>query len=217
MNTTTGSQRKHAIKVVATLVAIVALIGVMVANTKFLSTEQAQAVSPAEFDPAAYAQENLPIIVEAVTDNAEELSTIVEAVTVDPIAAGQKYGNVAGTDKYAIPVTLTGVVSAVDANFLTVTVEGIPPEASVRVPLGQAVNGTALRDVTGEAKFADFPDQTAYQAVANELKAALTTDVIGSVDPAALLNTSIAVSGIYVTDSGPENAYVITPVSLESV
>lgn len=197
-------------------VALLALLVGMAANTRFLTPDEATAVSPAEFDAAVYAADNFPAIADAVQTNAHKLTVVVPAVTADPAAAGLEYGNVAGTDKYAIPVTLTGLVSEVDENFLTIAVQGIPPETSVIVPIAQAINGTALRDVTGEIGFSDFTDQTEYQQVANELKAVATTDVVGSIDPAALLDTQVTVDGVFVTNSGPEGTFLVTPVSIES-
>ena len=206
---------RRGIRLAITGVAVVALVVAMIANTRFLTSEEAQAVTPADFDAEVYATEAFPGIVDAVSEDAYPLAEIVPAVTADPTVAGEQYGNVAGTDKYAIPVMMTGLVSAADANFLTVTVDGVPPEITVRVPVGQAVNGTAIRDVTGEIEFADFPGQTDYQQVANEFKTLVTTEIVGEAGVASLANTTITVTGVYVTNSGPADAFIVTPVSIE--
>lgn len=215
MSTPPDSQKRRTVRSAVLLVALLALLVGMAVNTKFLTADEASAASPAEFDAAVYAADNFPAIAESVQTDANDLSTIVAAVTADPAAAGLEYGNVAGTDKYAIPVTLTGLVSAVDENFLTIAVEGVPAEISVLVPIAQAINGTALRDVTGEIGFSDFTDQTEYQQAANELKAVAASEVVGSIDPAALLNTQVTVDGVFVTNSGPDGTFLITPVSIE--
>ncbi len=200
---------------IVTIAAVILLALLMVVNTRFLSRDEAAAVNPTEFDAAAFAADELPGITEYVQENANEISVIVTAVAADPVAAGTQFGNAAGTDKYAIPVTATGTVSTSDANFLTISVPGLPAEVTVRVPVAQAFNGTALRDVTGELSFADFPGQTDYQQVANDLKTLAIGTVFADVDVAALPGTTITVVGVYVTDSGPAGSFLVTPVSIE--
>lgn len=214
MSTPTRPPKRRTVRIVI-CGALAVLVALMVANTRFLTADEAQAITPAAFNAADFAKEAFPEIVDDVAKNATDLTEVVTAVTADPTAAGQEYGHLAGTDKYAIPVKLTGLVSAADANFLTIVFDGLPAGVSVRIPVAQAINGTALRDVTGQIKFADFTDQTDYQQVANELKTVATTEVIGSVDVASLLNKQIAVDGVYVTNSGPVGTFVVTPVTIE--
>ncbi|MBC7724870.1 MAG: DUF2291 family protein [Burkholderiaceae bacterium] len=216
MSTITGSQRRRTVRAVIVVAALALLVVLMALNTRFLTAEEATAAAPAKFDAAVYAADELPGITQTVQADATDLAEVVSAVTTDAAAAGEKYGHLAGTDKYAIPVSFTGTVSAADANFLTVTVPGLAPEASVRIPLTQAVNGTAIRDVTGETKFADFANQTDYQQAANEFKNLITAQVIGSIDAAASVGTTLTVDGVFVTNSGPDSTYIVTPVAISS-
>jgi predicted lipoprotein len=188
--------------------AIVAVA--MIANTKVLTFDEAAAVNPAAFDAAVYASDEYPGVVDTVTADAVDLAE----VAADPTAAGEAFGNAAGTDKFAIPVTATGVVTAVDANFITLAVDGLPEGSDVRVAIGQGINGTALRDVTGTVRFADFANQTDYQQVANEFKILTTTEVVADVDTAALNGQTVTVVGIVVTNSGPDGTFIVTPVSI---
>ncbi|TFB71866.1 DUF2291 family protein [Cryobacterium glaciale] len=210
MSSLTARRKWRTILVIALPVV---LIGLMAANTKVLTADEVAKVNPAAFDAAVYAADEYPGIVTAVKADAVDLALVAQ----DPATAGDEYGNLAGTDKYAIPVTLTGTVNTVDANFIALTVDGLPDGSDVRVSIGQAINGTALRDVTGTTKFADFQNQTDYQQVANEYKALTLTAVVADLNAAALSGTEITVVGIVVTNSGPDGTYLITPVSIEGI
>jgi predicted lipoprotein len=191
---------------------LVVLLVAMVLDTRFLSSTEVAAINPAEFDARTFTAGEYPKITAAVESKAVDLKEVAAAVAADPDAAGKKYGHVAGTDKYAIPVRFTGEVTEADDAFLTVAVAGLPKDSVVRVALGPAVNGTALRDVTGSIKFADFENQTDYQQVANELKAKTLAEVIGK--SAAARGDKASVTGVYVTNTGPENSYLVTPVKI---
>jgi predicted lipoprotein len=195
--------------------ALVVLLVAMGLNTKVLTRQEVSAVNPAEFNAKDFAAAEYPKIVTAVEAKAVELKEIATAVAADASAAGAKYGNLAGTDKYAIPVRFAGKVTETDAGLLTLNVTGLPKGSVVRVAVGQAANGTALRDVTGTLKFKDFQNQTDYQQVANELKTKLLADVAGKVDAAAARGKNATVVGVYVTNTGPEHSYLVTPVKVE--
>ncbi|MGH3949319.1 MAG: DUF2291 family protein [Pseudonocardiaceae bacterium] len=198
-------------------VVLGALLVAMAMDTTFLSTEEAAATKSAEFDATTFVSDEYPKIVQAIETNSTDLEEVVAAVAADPAAAGETFGHVAGTDKHAIPVRFTGKVSETDAAFLTIDVAGLPEGSVVRVALGQAVNGTALRAAPGTIKFEDFQNQTDYQQVANELKSMTLEQVAGKVDAASWKAKSVSVVGVYVTNTGPEDSYLVTPVTIEAV
>ncbi|WP_188195095.1 DUF2291 family protein [Nonomuraea sp. SYSU D8015] len=196
-------------------VAIAALLVAMALDTRFLSRQEVSALNPAEFNAKDFAAAEYPKIVAVVEAKAADLKEVAAAVAADPSAAGPKYGNIAGTDKYAIPVRFTGKVTEADAGLLTVDVAGLPERSVVRVALGQAANGTALRDAPGTLKFKDFQNQTDYQQTANELKARMLAEVAAKIDLAAAKGGTATVTGVYVTNTGPEGSYLVTPVKVE--
>jgi predicted lipoprotein len=195
--------------------AIVILLVAMALDTRFLSRQEVGSLNPAEFNAKDFAAAQYPKIVAAVEAKAVDLKEVAAAVAADPSAAGPKYGNVAGTDKYAIPVRFTGKVTEADAGLLTVDVAGLPARSVVRVALGQAANGTALRDAPGTLKFMDFQNQTDYQQTANELKTRMLADVAAKVDLASARGATATVTGVYVTNTGPEGSYLVTPVKVQ--
>ena len=211
-----GSSRRR-ITLIAWIVALVALVVVMALNTKVLTAEEAASVNPDKFDAAVYAADAFPGIVEGVTDAAIDIVGVAQPVLDDPSAAGAEYGNIAGTDKYAISLKATGAVAEADENFLVLAVDGMPAGTEVRVALAQAVNGTALRDALGDIAFKDFRNQTDYQQVANEFKTLAIAAIADEVDPAALLGKRVTVTGVFVTKTGPAGSFIISPVSVIEV
>ncbi len=143
------------------------------------------------------------------------MATVVDAVVVDPTAAGELYGNLAGTDKFAIPVKFSGTVTAVEGDLITVTFPGLAAGNTIQVVTGAVINGTAVRDVMGTIQFSDFENQTDYQQVANEYKAIAIAAATASIDSASLVGQEISVIGIYVTNTGPDGTFLVTPVDIE--
>jgi predicted lipoprotein len=198
---------------VAAIVAAALVVG-MFLNTKFLSTTASASGQPGAFSAAAYASKKWPDLVDRIGNNAVDVTQLAPAVDADVAAAGKKYGQDLGAGSYAFPVKATGTVSAVDANFITLTVAGMPAGDTVRVPVGLALNGAPIRDATGTIKYGDFTDQTQYQEVANALKGISLKQVIAKVNPASLNGKQVTVVGATGT-GGPPKAYAINPVKIE--
>ena len=101
--------------------------------------------SPKAFDPAAFAAQKFPEIKSTVVTKAVDLKDLAPAVTADVKAAGAKYCTDAGSGKYDCPVKVTGAVKSVDENWLILDTPDIAGW-TVRVPVGPALSGNALRD-----------------------------------------------------------------------
>jgi predicted lipoprotein len=195
--------------------AVVLLVVAMALDTKFLSPEAAAELNPAAFNAETYAAEQFPKITASIKEKAVDLATLAPAVAQDKAAAGRQYGRDLGSGQYAFPVKATGTATEVDANFIRLTVEGVPPDAAVRIPLGAAVSGTPVRDATGDITFGDFTGQTEFQNVANQFKLRIQQDVIAKIDPASLQGKQVTVYGAWAT-GGPPNSYLIQPVAIEA-
>ncbi|MBR7744618.1 DUF2291 family protein [Phycicoccus sp. BSK3Z-2] len=195
--------------------AAVLLLVAMVVSTKFVTPEEAEALRPQQFEAPVYVQENFPQVVETLTAEATDLATVAEAVDADPQAGGEQFGVAVGSGKFAVPVSFTGTVTSVDDRFMEVDVEGVPDGDTVRIPIGNAVSGTPVRDATGFMTFGDFPGQTDFQNVANELKLVIADEVVGAADPASLEGQEVSVVGAFAT-GGPEGSYLVQPVVLQA-
>lgn len=206
-------RRKTRRNLVVTLVLAAVLLAVMIAVTPFKTAEQVRALNPPAFSADTYVAEGFPKITAGITDRATPIATLAPAVDADVAAAGAEYG-VDGGGTFTFPVSATGTVASVDANFAVLQVEGVPEGDVVRIPLGAALNGTPVRDAAGLA-FGDFPGQTEFQNVANELKIAMTTKVLEPADLAGRQGQEVSVVGVYAT-GGPPNSFIVQPVSIEA-
>ncbi len=200
-------------RLVAIGVALLLLL-TMALTTKWLNPEQAAEVNPAAFDPAAFAAKELPQITETVVERAVDLTEFAPALAADPAAAGAKFGVDSGSGKFTVPVKVTAPVDSVDENWITLLTPDVQGGYTVRVPVSNAINGTTVRDVTGEITFGDFADQTTYQSVANNLKLLVQEKVIGSLDLASLPGKTVTVHGAFVTGGAP-NQIIVQPLKVE--
>lgn len=213
---TPGRRRRRRARrnlVVAIVLGAVLLV-LMVAVTPFKTAAQVKALNPPPFAADAYVAKSFPRIVATITQEATPITTLAPAVDADPAAAGKEYGLDAGSGSFTFAVSARGTVASVDANFAVLTVAGLPEGDVVRVPLGGALNGTPVRDAAGLA-FGDFPGQTEFQNVANELKKTMTTKVLQPADLAGKQGQQVSVVGAYAT-GGPPKSFIVQPVSIEA-
>lgn len=186
----------------------------MVLDTTFVSPDEAAAARPAVFSAEEFVDESFPDVVTSLTQMATDITELAPAVAADPAAAGKEYGTDVGSGKFAYAVTATGTVTEVDADFAVLQVPGLPPEVTVRIPLGAAVSGTPVRDAPGTITFSDFVGQTDFQSVANQLKIKIQSDVLSTIEPTSLAGQEVTVVGAWAT-GGPPSSFIIQPVSIE--
>lgn len=213
---TPGQRRRRRARrrAVIAVAAGVVLLVVMVVSTNFKTAAQVRALNPPAFEASRYVQQSFAKITTDLTDEATPISELAPAVDTDAAAAGQQFGVDQGAGNFAFPVSATGTVESVDENFAVLAVPGVPDGDAVRVPIGTALNGTPVRDAAG-LKFGDFPGQTDYQNVANELKLTMQDEVLAPADLASKQGQQVVVVGAFAT-GGPPNSFIIQPVSIEA-
>jgi predicted lipoprotein len=182
------------------MITLVVLLLVAVAaafSTKVVSTEQAQASTADKFDPATYASDHFDKdVVPYVEDNAQDLAPLVTALNGGADEA--QYGNTSGASSaYAFPVTFTATAGAPTPPTLPLTVEGIPEGTTVVLQVGPALNGTALRDVSGTVSFNDFKNQLEYQQVGTEFNNLVKSGVLADLDVASLEGKQLKITGAF--------------------
>ena len=182
---------------IAVGVALVVLVAAVL-STKVVTIEDAEAAeSVGRFDPVEYADARFDSeIVPQIQTEAVELATLLGDLEngADEAEFGQTPG--AGS-AYSFPVEFTGVAGAPNGSILPVTVEGVPAGVTVQVQIGPAINGTALRDVTGTVSFNEFTNQLEFQEVATEFNNRVRADALSGVDPAQLEGKTVHVVGAY--------------------
>ena len=176
--------------------AVVVLVAAAL-NVTVVSTDEADtAAAEGQLDPAAYAADQYDAVTGYVDEEAVELPELLASLAGGADEA--EFGNTSGASSaYAFPVTLTAVAGAVTPPVLPVTVEGLPEGTVVQVQVGPALNGTALRDVTGEISFNEFTNQLEYQGVATEFNDLVREDVLADFDAAAAAGSTIRVTGAF--------------------
>lgn len=183
------------------MIGLVVGLAVLIAagfSTKFVSIEDATAAETAQqFDPVGYADERFDSeIVPQIEKDAVDLAALL-----DDLAGGAdegEFGHAPGTgSSFSFPVEFTGVAGAPNGSILPVTVPGVPGDVTVQVQIGPALNGTALRDVTGTVSFNEFTNQLEFQEVATEFNNRVRDGVLADVDPAQLEGKTVRVVGAY--------------------
>jgi predicted lipoprotein len=180
-------------------------------DTTVVRIGSAEDQAEAGFSPEAFGAKTFPTVKESVTARAVEATTLAPAVLADKAAAAKQYGVAAGVGA-VIPVKFTGVVGEGKSGIYAVAVDGLPPEVKIRLQTGPAINGTDLRDATGEIKFGQFKNQIEYQNAGAAINTAMKQAVLAGVDAAALAGKTVSVTGAF-TLVNPKN-WLVTPVEL---
>ncbi|WP_458040609.1 MULTISPECIES: DUF2291 family protein [Bacteria] len=193
-------------------IGVIALVVLgIVLGTKVVPSDDPLAQGNVEFDPATFGAENFPTVQEGIIDRAVDAATLADAIAADTDAAAAEYA-IASSGGPVYSVTFSGVVGEGQSGIYPVQVEGIPEDLLIRVQTGPAINGTELRDATGEIQFGQFKNQIDYQNAAAALNDELKTLVLADVDTTALAGQTIEVTGAF-TLVNPAG-WLVTPVEL---
>ena len=187
---------------------VVVVLGAMALDTTVVRIGSDQDVRTAVFSPEAFGAETFPKVQANVTTRAVDAVELAAAIAADAKAAEAKY-SVGGV----YSVKLEGVVGEGKSGIYYIDVAGIPAPLRLRVQTGPAINGTELRDATGEISFSQFTNQIEYQDAGSALNKAMKKLVLDGIDNAALTGKTVAVVGAFKLVN-PKN-WLITPVSLE--
>ena len=184
------------------------VLGAMALDTTVVRIGSDQDVRAAKFSPEAFGAEAFPKVQANLTARAVDAVELAAAIAADPKAAEAKY-SVGGV----YPIKFEGVVSEGKSGIYYIDVAGISAPLRLRMQTGPAINGTELRDATGEISFSQFTNQIEYQDAGSALNKEMKKLVLEGIDNAALTGKTIAVVGAFKLVN-PKN-WLITPVSLE--
>lgn len=158
---------------------------------------------------ARFAEETFPEIREDVDSRAVNIGELSSAIAEDQSAAGEKYG-VSGGVGPIMPVTFTGVVGEGTSGTYEVKADAAPDDLVVRVQTGPAINGTDLRDATGEIEFGQFKNQIEYQNAGAALNDAMKAQVLSDIDTQDLEGETVTVTGVFQLIN--PNNWLVTPI-----
>jgi predicted lipoprotein len=167
-------------------------------------------VDSAAFAEAYYEEQIVPYILE----NAQDLAEMDAAIIVDSNSAGAIYGNQDGPNAaYSVPTMFTAIAGELKGDLLVLEIEGV--ETKVYLQVGPALNGTAIRDVSGLVNFGMFDNQLAYQDVGTKLNDKVRDLVLSLVDKETLTGKTLNIVGAFSLFNPAQ--YMIVPVALEVV
>lgn len=189
------------------------LVAAMAYNTRVVRIGSEADVQAGVFSPETFGIETFPAIRDSIRSRAVEAATLSSELAADRTAASAKYGIGGGNGTGpVIPVRFTGVVGEGRSGVYRVAVEGVPAETTLRVQTGPAINGTELRDATGEISFGQFRNQIEYQNAGAALNEEMKREVLGGVDASTLTGKTVSVTGVFRLVN-PKN-WLVTPVEI---
>ncbi len=190
--------------------------GLIVASTTYVSGADVSLLEKgvkAKVDSAAFANEYYDSkIVPYIQENAHDLKELDGAIVVDPNAAGAKYGKRDGDNAaYSVATKFTAVAGELKGDLLVLEVEGI--NTKVYLQVGPAINGTAIRDVSGLVNFGMFDNQLAYQDAGTKLNDKVRELVLSTVRKEELTGKTLNITGAFSLFNPKQ--YMIVPVAIE--
>lgn len=194
------------------IVAVVVVIGFLALGTKVVSSDDPLAQTAVAFDPATFGAENFDAVKEGVEERAVDAVDLSGDLVADQAAATEEYA-VQSSGGPVFSTTFTGLVGEGTSGMYDVKVDGLPADQTLRVQFGPAINGTELRDATGEIEFGQFKNQIDFQNAAAALNEEVKTQVIADVDVANLTGKTVKITGAF-TLLNP-SAWLVTPVAVE--
>lgn len=197
--------------------AITALVGVLLLaviaiDTKVVAIGGEEDVRQQAFNPDRFGSEEFPRILDFVTRKAPEAVQLGEELATDKNAAIASYGTMAGAFP-VMAVTFSGIVGDGVSGIFEVSVDGLLDDTGIRVQTGPAINGTELRDITGDIEFGAFKNQIEFQDAGAGINRAMAAEVLSDIDRDALTGKTVNVTGVF-TMINPKN-WLVTPVAFE--
>lgn len=192
----------------AGLVVAAVVFAAMAYDTKVVVLGSTEDVRDQVFSPEAYGAAEFPKVQANITGRAVDAVELATAIAADAKAAAAKF---AVGDVY--PVKLEGVVGEGKSGIYYVQVANLPQPLKIRVQTGPAINGTELRDATGEISFSQFTNQIEYQDAGSALNKEMKKLVLDGIDNSALTGKTIVVTGAFKLVN--PKSWLITPVTLE--
>lgn len=195
-----------------TALAGVVLLGAIAFDTKVVAIGGDEDLRQQAFNPDRFGADEFPRIRDYVVEKAPVAVKLAEELAADKNAAVAAYGTMAGAFP-VMPVTFTGTAGEGKSGIFNVTIDGMPDGTGVRIQTGPAINGTELRDITGDIEFGAFKNQIEYQNAGAGINRAMAAEVLDGLDRDALTGKTITVTGVF-TMINPKN-WLVTPVAFE--
>ncbi|WP_250494740.1 DUF2291 domain-containing protein [Caballeronia sp. GAWG1-1] len=207
-------QGKRGMRVVIGVVLLAILLIAMAMSTKIVKIGSGADTQTKEFEPEAYGKKQFPKTQAAIEKRAVDAAALAAAIAKDQDAAGKQYGIAGGGIGPEMSVKFSGVAGKEDSGVYEVKVPGLPDSLVIRVQTGPAINGTDLRDATGDISFGQFTNQIDYQNAGYAINTEMKKQVLSKVDTAKLTGKTVDVVGVFQLIN--PNGWLVTPVKLDA-
>jgi len=191
---------------------IAAVLGAIALDTTVVGIGSEDDARLQAFSPDAFGESEFPRIRDLVNARAPEASVLAEALAADKNAAVAEYATTGGAFPL-VPVRLNGTVGEGTSGVFYVKVEGLPDDVKIRVQSGPAINGTELRDISGDIEFGAFTNQIEYQDAGAGINRAMSAAILTDLDRDTLSGRTVTVVGVF-TLINPKN-WLVTPVEFD--
>jgi predicted lipoprotein len=201
---------------------IVAVATLTLSGCKILPTpKNGEAGSAAAaFDPDKMAAEMWATkVIPYLEQKAGSFAEVNALAKTDPAAAGARYGNPKkqANSPWTYAARLEGRIVAANTQSrngrIDVDIDG-DAKADVRVQIGPAIQGTAIRDTLDFVNFNDFTNQIDFAQFGKALNAYADKTVLSKLPREQLEGRSVKVLGAYALASGSDLP-VLTPAEAE--
>jgi predicted lipoprotein len=198
--------------------AVVATL--VLSGCKILPTPKGEAGGAATFDPDKMVGEMWATkVIPYLEQKAGPFAEVSALAKSDPAAAGAKYGNPKkqANSPWTYAVRLEGTIVASNTQSrngrIDVDIDG-DAKADVRVQIGPAIQGTAIRDTLDFVNFNDFTNQIDFAQFGKALNSYADGTVLSKLPRDELEGRSAKALGAYAVGGGSDLP-VVTPAQVE--
>jgi predicted lipoprotein len=199
------------------------LVAAALPGCKFVKTqtaaEKAAAVAKTAFNPtdkvnAVWESQAVP----SIEKRAGDFKTLMAAIAANPDDAGAKFGHreKEGDAPWTYVVKFEGKIVAAEttsrAGSIDVDVDG-DGKADLKVQIGQAIRGTALRDSLDFVNFSEFKNQIEWAQFGKAFNEKVNSTILASLPRDSLTGKTVKVTGAFPLPSSGQLP-VVTPATL---
>jgi predicted lipoprotein len=199
------------------------LVAAALPGCKFVKTqtaaEKAAAAAKTAFNPtdkveAVWESQAVP----SIEKRAGDFKPLMAAIAANPDDAGAKFGHreKEGDAPWTYVVKFEGKIVAAEttsrAGSIDVDIDG-DGKADVKVQIGQAIRGTALRDSLDFVNFSEFKNQIEWAQFGKAFNEKVNSTILASLPRDSLMGKTVKVTGAFPLPSSGQLP-VVTPATL---
>lgn len=157
-------------------------------------------------------------IIPTISDEAEEITFILDELFKNKEVAEEKYGGRSGTGSYSFMIKGTGSVSSLNTasrvGTISIQLEN-KYESEIFITLGPVIKKDSIRDSVKFIQFNDFVNQLDFADVSRIIKTRVLNEIIGPLNLKEIVGKKINFEGAITFDR--KDKIYITPTKIEFI